>query len=198
MHPVRDELSLTNEPEDVFLVAPLKDNLTEALEAQYTDLNSPGGMYKISVNGRSLANVDYDTGEYIEFITARDQNDYLNYYSGMPAVSMVDRYGELCTRDTIGELFPPVLKIKRNDYIGKEFSMSDWEEVDPWEFADNSYNLYQPDEWETQILPRLKEIPIYELSKLTGIDQGNLTLYLTGKCRPKDENIEKIRQGLFR
>jgi hypothetical protein len=40
-------------------------------------------------------------------------------------------YGELCSRDTIGELFPPVLKVKCNEYIGKEFSMSDWEEVDP-------------------------------------------------------------------
>lgn len=54
------------------------------------------------------------------------------------------------------------------------------------------------DDWETQILPRLKEIPIYELSKLTGIDQGNLTLYLSGKCRPNDKNMEKIRQGLLK
>jgi hypothetical protein len=197
MHPVRDDLRLTDEPDDVFLIAALKENLTEALEAQYTDLNSPGGMYKISVNGRSLSSVDYDTGEYVEFISTRDQNDYLNYYSKMPAVSMLDRYGELCTRDTIGELFPPVLKVKCNEYIGKEFSMSDWEEVDPWEFADNSYNLYQPDEWETQLLPRLKEIPTYELSRVTDIDQGNLTLYLSGKHRPNEENIEKIRQGLL-
>jgi len=116
----------------------------------------------------------------------------------MPAVSMLDRYGGLCTRDTIGELFPPILKVKCNDYIGKEFSMSDWEEVDPWEFDDNSYNLYEPDDWETQLLPRLKEIPVYELSRVTGIDQGNLTLYLSGKRRPNDENMEKIRQGLLK
>jgi len=197
MHPVRDNLRLTDEPDDVFLVAALKANLTEALGAQYTDLNSPGGVYKISVNGHSLASVDYDTGEYVEFISVREQNDYLSYYSRMPAVSMLDGYGELCTRDTIGELYPPVLKVKCNEYIGKEFSMSEWEEVDPWEFADNTYNLYQPDAWETQILPHLKEIPTYELSRLTGIDQGNLALYLSGKCRPKDENIEKIRQGLL-
>jgi hypothetical protein len=196
MHPVRDDLRLADKPDDVFLVAALKENLIEALEAQYTDLNSPGGMYKISVNGRSLSSVDYDTGEYVEFISARDQNDYLSYYSGMPAVSMLDRYGELCSHETIGELFSPVLKVKCNEYIGKEFSMSDREEVDPWEFADNSYNLYQLDEWETQILPQLKAIPIYKLSRVTGIDQGNLALYLSGKCRPNDENMEKIRQGL--
>jgi len=109
---------------------------------------------------------------------------------------MVNRYAEFCARDTIGELFSPVLKVKCNEYIGKEFSTSDWEEVDPWEFADNSYNLYQPDDWETKILPRLEEMPIYELSKATGIDQGNLTLYLRGTHRPNDKNIERIRQGL--
>jgi hypothetical protein len=75
--------------------------------------------------------------------------------------------------------------------------MAVWE-VNPWEFPDCSYYLYKPNKWEMQRLQRLKEIPIYELSKLTGINQGNLTLYLTRKCKPKDENIEKIRQGLFR
>jgi hypothetical protein len=33
---------------------------------------------------------------------------------------------------------------------------------------------------------------------VTNIDQGNLTLYLTGKCRPNDKNKERIRQGLLR
>lgn len=54
------------------------------------------------------------------------------------------------------------------------------------------------DDWETQILPRLKEIPIYELSRVTGIDQGNLTLYLSGTHRPNEENIKKIKEGLLR
>jgi len=53
------------------------------------------------------------------------------------------------------------------------------------------------DEWETQILTQLKDIPIYELSRATGIDQGNLTLYLSGKRRPIEENIKKIKQGLL-
>ena len=29
------------------------------------------------------------------------------------------------------------------------------------------------------MLPRLKEILVYELSRVKGIDQGNLTLYLS-------------------
>jgi hypothetical protein len=41
-------------------------------------------------------------------------------------------------------------------------------------------------------------MPVYELSRVTGIDQGNLTLYLSGKRRPNEENIEKIRQGLLK
>ena len=43
----------------------------------------------------------------------------------------------------------------------------------------------------------MKETAIYELSWVTGIDQGDHTLYLRGKRKPNEENIEKIRQGLL-
>jgi len=41
-------------------------------------------------------------------------------------------------------------------------------------------------------------ITVYELSRVTGVDQGNLTLYLSGKNWPNEENLEKIRQGLLK
>ena len=196
MHPIRDDLSMADEPENVFLVAPLRKNLTEALAMKYIDLNTPGGVYKISVHGMSLSSIDYDTGELVEYIEARDQNDYLGYYSAMPDNTMVDCHGQACSRKTVGELFPREFNIKRNDYIGKEFSMSEWEEVDPWEFADNSYNLYTPDDWD-EIMERLKEIPVYKIAEASRIDAGNITLYLSGRRRPNESNIMRLRTALF-
>jgi hypothetical protein len=85
---------------------------------------------------------------------------------------------------------PPRIK-----YIGKESNSLEVVEVGMLHSARSAYTEYpdpRRDEWQTKILPALKEVPLSRLVRESGLSRSALIEVRAGRSRPHRRNQELL------
>lgn len=138
------------------------------------------------------------TGHHGDRRTARVKTyrDVLEEYEFHPESKCADSEGNVCDRQTVGLLQRRRVDIGLIKYIGKESNAI--EDVDSRliHSTDEVYTEYvdpRRDEWETVILPGLKEISLAELVEKTGMSRRAIIDLRAGRSRPHAKNVKSLR-----
>jgi hypothetical protein len=148
-----------------------------------------GKRYRITASGphgsRTVARV-------------KSYGDVLREYECHPEAKYAGSNGAPCTKQTSGLLSRRHVAIDSITYIGKESNRL--EEVEEQSLLDPSdvYNEYvdpRRDEWATEILPKLKAMPLRELMERTGLPRSTVQAIRAGR-RPHRRNLALLIDGI--
>jgi hypothetical protein len=108
-------------------------------------------------------------------------------YEFHPESKCADALGQPCGKQTVGLLHRRNIRVDQIKYIGKE--SNSLEEVDQGliHSAQNVYTEYpdpRRDEWETKIIPALRQIPLTQLQVMSGLSRRALIYARVGRRRP--------------
>jgi len=53
--------------------------------------------------------------------------------------------------------------------------------------------VFEPDEWETRVLPLLRNLPNHEIADKTGLSRRQVIRFKQGKHKPRKETVEKFK-----
>ena len=112
-----------------------------------------------------------------------------------------DAKGKPSGKQTIGLLQRRHVRVERIIYIGGESNRLEEMEAGVIHSPDSVYTEYPDsnrDEWQTRILPILKNIPIPALIRVSGKSRSMLRRALTGRSRPRKTNQELLKLLLRR
>lgn len=182
---------LDADPERFHLIAPYNPDPSKWLAIEWLDQYS-GNHYRITTAGFHAQGGAARVKTY---------NDVLLEYEHHPESKCADENGNPCDKQTIGLLSRRHVQIRRIRYIGKESnSLEDVEAgmVHSTEIAYTEYPDSSRDEWEVEILPKLKKMPIAQLVKETGLSRRALIDLRAGRSRPHRRNHELIVFALKR
>lgn len=136
-------------------------------------------------------------GSYGDRHTARVKTygDVLVDYEYHPESKCADARGNTCSKQTIGLLQRHHVRIEQIKYIGKE--SNSLEEVDAGlihseQSVYTEYPDLRRDEWQTKILPALREVPLARLVKVSGLSRSTLIEIRAGRSRPHRKNRELL------
>ncbi len=174
-----------SDPERFHLIAPYETDSREWLKQTWIDQYS-GSEYRIT-----------STGHHGDRHTARVKTygEVLREYELHPESKCADAAGKPCAKQTVGLLRRRHVRIDQIKYIGKE--SNSLEEVDAglMHSAENVYTEYldpRRDEWQTKILPALKNIPPPILVKMSGLSPTTIKDTLAERSRPYAKNRERL------
>jgi len=189
------------EPKPVTLVAPYSQNPWDVTRTRFINLYDPSRACRVVMETSpgvvDLSRVDWDVGKTPTFVV-RSLADMLLSYLRKPESGMVDRHGNFSSGRTTGPLYHATTEIGEIKYIGKETNLLDMVANGIVAPGNETLAFYTPDEWENEILPRLENIPVWKIVRETGIDAGNLSLYLSRKRRPEEDTLNAIKKALPR
>jgi hypothetical protein len=139
-------------------------------------------------------------GQHGDRRTARVKTygDVLEEYEYHPEAKCADANGKVCDRQTIGLLERRHVWIDQIKYIGKESNSLEEVESGLEHSQENVYTEYpdpRRDEWQTKILPALREAELAELVRQCEgkISRRALIEMRAGRSRPHRENREFLK-----
>lgn len=106
-----------------------------------------------------------------------------------------DMNGIQCAKQSVGLLQRRHVEIQEIKAIGKESNSSEEVESGLIHSPQNVYTEYPDprcDEWETKIIPALREIPLPRLEKLSGMSRRALIYARVGRMRPHKKHQEVL------
>jgi hypothetical protein len=127
--------------------------------------------------------------------------EVLREYESHPGAKSADAKGKPSGKQTVGVLQRRHLRVERIIYIGKESNRLEEIEAGVIHFPESVYTEYPDpsrDEWQTRILPILKNIPIAALVRVSGKSRSMLTRALAGQSRPRRKNQDLLKSILRR
>jgi hypothetical protein len=131
----------------------------------------------------------------------KTSGDVLEEYEYHPEAKCADANGKVCDRQTIGLLERRHVWIDQIKYIGKESNSLEEVESGLEHSQENVYTEYpdpRRDEWQTKILPALREA---ELNKLVRQCEGKISRRAlidmrAGRSKPHRKNRELLKRIL--
>jgi hypothetical protein len=171
------------DPEHFHLIAPYQSDPRHWTEMEWIDQYS-GKRYRISTTGAHGTRHSARVKTY---------GDVLQEYEFHPESKCADADGNPCSKQTIGLLQRRHVRVGQIKYIGKESNSLEDVESGLIHSAQNVYTEYpdpRRDEWQTKILPALKQIPLAQLEKLSGLSRRALIYARVGRRRPHKNNQE--------
>jgi hypothetical protein len=173
------------DPARFHLISPYEKDPRQWLKKSWIDQYS-GKPYRITT-----------TGHHGDRQTARVKTygDVLLEYEYHPESKCADARGNTCSKQTIGLLQRRHVRIEQIKYIGKE--SNSLEEVDAGlihseQSVYTEYPDLRRDEWQTKILPALREVPLARLVKVSGLSRSTLIEIRAGRSRPHRKNREML------
>ncbi|MHB8487393.1 MAG: hypothetical protein ACYDCM_16895 [Candidatus Acidiferrales bacterium] len=168
-------------PEKFHLIAPYESDSRRWLKMEWIDQYS-GKKYPATTNGYfgDRRNVRVKT-----------YGDVLAEYEFHPETKNADAGGNPSGKQTIGLLQRRHVRIKQIKYIGKESNLIEDVESGLVHSEADVYTEYvdpRRDEWQTKILPALKQIPLNQLVELSGMSRSALKELRAGRSRPHRKN----------
>ncbi len=112
-----------------------------------------------------------------------------------------DAKGKPSGKQTFGLLRRRHVRVDQIIYIGRESNRLEEMEAGVIHSPDSVYTEYPDpnrDEWQTRILPILKNIPIPALIRVSGRSRSMLRRALAGRSRPRKRNQELLKSALRR
>lgn len=173
------------DPERFHLIAPYETDPRQWEKLHWIDQYSGKG-YRITASGlhgsRTVARV-------------KSYGDVLREYEFHPEAKCADSGGAPCSKKTVGLLNRRHIAIDSITYIGKESNRL--EEVKEQSLLDPNdvYTEYpdpRRDEWHARILPRLKAMPMRELTERSGLPRSTLQAIRAGR---KPHPANRVRLG---
>jgi hypothetical protein len=125
----------------------------------------------------------------------------LREYEFHPGAKSADAKGKPSGKQTFGLLRRRQIRVERIIYIGKESNRLEETEAGVIHSPDSVYTEYPDphrDEWQTKILPVLKNIPVADLMRLSGRSRSMLLKALAGRSRPRKRNQQLLKSILHR
>lgn len=172
-------------PERFHLIAPYEPSSKRWLGMDWIDLYT-GKHYRITTAGhhgtRHTARV-------------RTYGDILREYEFHAESKCADSQGNQCGKQTVGLLQRLHIRVDEIRYIGKESNRIEDVESGLIHSAQGVYTEYadpRRDEWQTKILPVLKNVPLFRLAQLTGLARSTLIELRAGRSRPHRKNKELL------
>lgn len=138
------------------------------------------------------------TGFHGDRRTARVKTygDVIREYEFHAESKCADMKGVPCGKETIGLLQRRHIQIDEIKAIGKESNSLEEIESGLIHSPENVYTEYpdpQRDEWQTKIVPALKNIPLSRLEKLSGMSRRALIYARVGRMRPHSKRQEALK-----
>jgi len=112
-----------------------------------------------------------------------------------------DAKGKPSGKQSFGLLRRRHVRVERIIYIGRESNRLEEMEAGVIHLPESVYTEYPDpnrDEWQTMILPILKNIPIAALMRVSGRSRSMLVKALAGRSRPRRRNQELLKSILQR
>jgi hypothetical protein len=112
-----------------------------------------------------------------------------------------DAKGKPSGKQSFGLLRRRHVRVERIIYIGRESNRLEEMEAGVIHSPESVYTEYPDpnrDEWQTMILPILKNIPIAALMRVSGRSRSMLVKALAGRSRPRRRNQELLKSILQR
>ena len=133
------------------------------------------------------------TGHHGDRQTARVKTygDVLIEYEYHPESKCADARKDTCSKQTIGLLQRRHVRIEQVRYIGKESNSLEEVESGLIHSEQSVYTEYpdrRRDEWQTKILPALREAPLARLVEFNGLSRSTLIEIRAGRSRPHPRN----------
>ena len=125
--------------------------------------------------------------------------EVLREYEFHPGAKSADAKGKPSGKLTFGLLRRRHVRVERIIYIGKESNRLEEMEAGVIHSPESVYTEYPDpnrDEWQTRILPVLKNIPIAALMKVSGRSRSMLRRALAGRSRPRKRNQQLLKSIL--
>ena len=176
-------------PEKFHLVAPYVPDPECWVDLPWIDQYS-GTQYEITTEGfhgsRGVARV-------------KTYGDVLREYEFHPGAKSADAKGKPSGKQTFGLLRRRHVRVERIIYIGKESNRLEEIEAGVIHSPEGVYTEYPDpsrDEWQTKILPLLKQIPVAALMRVSGRSRSMLVRALAGRSRPHKRNQELLKSIL--
>ena len=173
------------DPERFHLVAPYESDPKKWLKADWFDQYS-GERYRITTAAHHGTR---DTAR------VKTYGDVLLEYEFHPEAKCADSSGNPCSKQSTGLLQRRHVRIGLIKYIGKESnSLEDVESglVHSTQTVYTEYSDPQRDEWQTNIVPALKKVPLKLLVEESGISRRALMNARAGRSRPHRRNREML------
>jgi hypothetical protein len=173
------------DPEHFHLVAPYESDSRKWLKTEWIDQYT-GERYRVTTIGnhgsRRMARV-------------KTYGDVLREYEFHPEAKSADAEGNPCSKQTIGLLQGRHVRIDQIKYIGKESNSLEDVEAGLVHSAQNVYTEYSDprrDEWEVNVLPQLKQMPLKLLVEKSGMSRRAIMDARAGRSRPHRKNREML------
>jgi len=173
------------DPNRFHLIGPYNSDSQQWLKAQWIDQYS-GKPYRITTAGyhgnRQAARV-------------KTYGELLREYEYHPESKCADKDGNRCNKQTTGLLQRRHIKIDLIKNIGKESNSLEDVESGIVHSEQNVYTEYpdpRRDEWQTKIIPILKQISLSRLEEQSGMSRRMLIYTRTGRHRPHRSNMDRL------
>lgn len=177
------------DPERFHLIAPYVSDPRQWLEMLWLDQYS-GKRYRITTAGhhgnRQAARV-------------KTYGDVIREYEFHPESKCADAKGASCKKQTVGLLQRRHVQIDLIKYIAKESNNLEDVEAGLIHSEQSAYTEYpdpRRDEWQTNVIPALRNIALTILEEQTGLSRRMLIKARTGRARPHPKNQEVIKTVL--
>jgi hypothetical protein len=172
-------------PERFHLIAPYETDSRQWLKRRWIDQYSEK-LFRITT-----------TGPHGDRQTARVKTygDVLVEHEYHPESKCADVNGNTCGKQTIGLLQRRHVQIDQIKYIGKESNSLEDVEYGLIHSEQSVYTEYpdpRRDEWQTKIVPALREIKLPILEKESGLSRRMLIKARNGHVRPHRKNQERL------
>jgi hypothetical protein len=173
------------DPEHFHLIAPYEPDSRRWLKMKWIDQYS-GKQYSITTEGnhgnRNCARV-------------KTYDEVAREYEFHPESKCADADGNTCEKPTTGLLQRRQVHIDLIKCIGKESNSLEDVEAGLIHSEHGVYTEYtdpRRDEWTVKVLPALRQIPIADLVKESGMSRSALFEVLAGRSRPHRRNRERL------
>jgi hypothetical protein len=173
------------DPAHFHLISPYEKDPRQWLKKNWIDQYS-GKEYRITT-----------TGHHGDRHTARVKTygDVLTEYEYHPESKCADANGKTCSKQTIGLLQRRHVRIGQIKYIGKESNSLEEMESGLIHSKQSVYTEYpdpRRDEWQIEILPALRKVPLARLVELSGLSRSALIEIRGGRSKPHRKNQQLL------
>lgn len=173
------------DPGRFHLIAPYENNSKKWLRMNWINLYT-GKDYWITTTD------DHGTRNSARVKT---YGDILEEYEFHPESKCADTKGNTCGKQTVGLLYRRHIRIQSISCIGKESNKLEDVEAGLVHSEQGVYTEYRDpkrDEWQMNILPKLKRMPLSLLVKESGLSRRTLMDLRAGRSRPHLKNRELL------
>lgn len=182
---------LDADPERFHLIAPYNPDPSKWLAMEWIDQYSQN-RYRITTAGFHAQG---------DAARVKTHSDVLLEYEHHPESKCADENGNPCRKQTVGLLSRRHVQIGRIRYIGKESNSLEDVEAGMVHSTETAYTEYPDssrDEWEVEILPKLKEVRLVQLVKEIGLSRRTLIDLRAGRSRPQPRTRDLVVSTLKR